>query len=77
MALAQYMVVLRQGEWSIRFDGKQYGPYKTQEEAIRAAIAAAHGSGKKGAAAEVLIQGPNNKFTTEWTYGRDSYRPRQ
>lgn len=77
MALAQYMVVLRQGEWSIRFDGKQYGPYKTQEEAIRAAITAAQGAGAKGAEAEVLIQGPNNKFTTEWTYGRDPYRPRR
>ncbi len=76
MANAQYMVVLRQGDWSISFNGSQYGPYKSQKEAIRAAITAAQGSGKKGAAAEVLLQGTNNKFLTEWTYGRDPYPPR-
>ncbi len=76
MANAQYMVVLRQGDWSISFNGQQYGPYKSQKEAIRAAITAAQGSGTKGAEAEVLLQGTNNKFTTEWTYGRDLYPPR-
>jgi hypothetical protein len=76
MARAQYMVVLHQGDWSISFNGQQYGPYKSQKEAIRAAITAAHGSGTKGAEAEVLLQGTNNKFLTEWTYGRDPYPPR-
>ena len=75
MAHAQYMVVIRQGAWNISFGGKDYGPYKTQREAIRAAIDAAQGSGKKGAEAEVLLQGTNNKYITEWTYGRDPYPP--
>lgn len=75
MARAQYYVVLHQGEWKINLDGTHYGPYKTQKEAIRAAVDAAQGSGKTGLDAQVLVQGQNNQFRTEWTYGNDPYPP--
>lgn len=76
MARAQYVVVLHQGQWKISFDGKHYGPYDTQKAAIRSAVDAAHETGKKGNDAQVLIQGTDNKFRTEWTYGNDPYPPK-
>jgi hypothetical protein len=75
MARLQYVVVLHQNEWKISFQGKHYGPYKTQKEAIRSAVDAAHKAGQGGSDAQVLIQGTDNKFRTEWTYGNDPYPP--
>jgi hypothetical protein len=76
MARAQYVVVLHNNEWKISFEGKHYGPYGTQALAIRAAVDAAHTTGEKGHDAQVLIQGMDNKFRTEWTYGHDPYPPK-
>ncbi|HZS64865.1 MAG TPA: DUF2188 domain-containing protein [Xanthobacteraceae bacterium] len=76
MARAQYFVVQHAGEWKIKFEEKHYGPYATQKAAIRAAVDAAHASGKKGIDAQVFVQSTNNhQFRTEWTYGRDPYPP--
>lgn len=75
MARAQYFVVLHQGEWKISFNGKHFGPYKTQRDAIKSAVDAAHKTGANGGEAQVLVQGENNKFRTEWTYGNDPYPP--
>lgn len=75
MARAQYFVVLHNGAWKIKFNGEHYGPYATQKEAIRVAVDTAQSSGKKGHDAQVLIQGQNNQFRTEWTYGNDPYPP--
>lgn len=75
MSRAQYVVVLHQGEWKISLEGKHYGPYRTQGDAVRAAVDAAHKSGRDGLDAQVLIQNEQNKFRTEWTYGRDPYPP--
>lgn len=72
MARTQYVVVLRNGQWMITLNGKHYGPYATQRQAIRAAVDAAHET--KGDA-QVLVQGQNNLFRTEWTYGHDPYPP--
>lgn len=76
MARAQYIVVIHGGDWKISFDGKQFGSYSTQRDAIKAAVDAAHQSGKNGHDAQVLIQGKDNRFRTEWTYGNDPYPPR-
>lgn len=75
MARAQYFVVLHDGRWKISFEGKHYGPYGSQREAIRAAVDAAHTAGARGHESQVLIQGQNNQFRAEWTYGRDPYPP--
>ncbi|WP_353739210.1 DUF2188 domain-containing protein [Sphingomonas sp. NIBR02145] len=72
MARNQYFVVLSQGEWKITHNQKHYGPYASQKAAIRAAVDAAHSS--KGDS-QVLVQGANNQFRTEWTYGHDPYPP--
>lgn len=76
MARAQYVVVSHQGQWKISYNGQHHGPYSTQKAAIRAAVDAAHKAGNLGHDAQVLIQGENNQFRTEWTYGHDPYPPK-
>ena len=72
MTRARYFVVSRSGEWRISFNGQQYGPYGTQRAAIRAAVDAAN---RSRGDSQVLVQGLNNQFRTEWTYGFDPYPP--
>ncbi|RYF47849.1 MAG: DUF2188 domain-containing protein [Cytophagaceae bacterium] len=72
MARNQYFVVLHEGQWKISYNQKHYGPYDTQRGAIRAAVDAAH---KSKGDSQVLIQGADHKFRTEWTYGSDPYPP--
>jgi len=76
MARSQYFVVLHENQWKIKLGGQHYGPYSTQAAAIRAAVDAAHDTGKNGQDAQVLVQGTDNQFRTEWTYGHDPYPPR-
>ncbi len=75
MARAQYIVVLNEWEWKVSHEGEYYGPFKTQAEAIRAAVDIAHKSGQQGHDAQVLVQGRDNQFRTAWTYGHDPYPP--
>ena len=72
MSRAQYYVTLHQGEWKIKYKDKHYGPYSTQAVAIRTAVDAAH---KAKGDAQVFVQGRDNQFRTEWTYGHDPYPP--
>ena len=76
MARDQYFVVKHEGEWKVTHDGKRSVPHKTQKAAIKAAVDAAHKAGKDGKDAQVLIQGEDNQFRTEWTYGNDPYPPK-
>lgn len=71
MSRIQYVIVLYQGRWHITLNGTRYGPYATQAQAIEAARAAA----KKVRNSQVLVQGADNLFRTEWTYGNDPYPP--
>lgn len=75
MARLQYFVVYHGNEWKITFDGKQYGPYDSQKAAIQVAVNTAHKVGKEGHDAQVLVQGQDSRFRTEWTYGHDPYPP--
>ena len=75
MSRAQYVVVLHEDEWKVSFDGRHYGPFPTQAAAIEAAIGSAHAVGSRGQEAQVLVQGANNYFRAEWTYGQDPYPP--
>ncbi len=76
VARAHYYVVLHDGQWKISHNDKHYGPYPTQAAAIRAAVDTAHTAGKQGHDAQVLVQGRNNEWRTEWTYGHDPYPPK-
>jgi hypothetical protein len=75
MERAQYFVIRFDTEWKIKFEGQLYGPYSSRQEAIRVAVESAYASGENGNEAEVLVQGSNYKFHTEWAYGRDPYPP--
>ena len=52
--------------WIIKFDDEEYGPYKSQSEAVRFAIDAAEK--RNGEKAKVVIIGPT------WTYDQDISR---
>ena len=75
MARAKYYVVLHQGEWKIKHGDKHYGPYATQKAANKIAVETANKAGRTGHDAQVLVQGQNNQWRTEWTYGHDPYPP--
>jgi hypothetical protein len=74
MARAHYYVLSERGGWKIRLNGKDF-PFGSQAEAIRAAVNAAHQSGRDGHDAQVLVQGRDGQWRTEWTYGHDPYPP--
>jgi hypothetical protein len=71
-----YYVVLHEKQWKIKLGDKHYGPYATQSAAIKVAIDTAHKNGEKGFPSQVLVQGENNQWRTEWTYGNDPYPPK-
>jgi hypothetical protein len=71
----KYFVVLHEGEWKIKNGDQHSHPYPTQREAIDAAIEAAHASHRDGQLSQVLVQGEDLLFRTEWTYGKDPYPP--
>ena len=76
MARAVYYVVHDHGEWKISYNQQHYGPYASQAAAIREAVDTAQKAGREGHDAQVLVQGQNSQFRTEWTYGHDPYPPK-
>lgn len=76
MARHEYYVVFHENEWKVKYNGKHYGPYRTQRIAYEDAVEAAQKAGRKGEQAQVFIQRrDNNQFRIEWTYGKDPYPP--
>ena len=76
MALAKYAVV-RSGEmWTVRYDKRNYGSFKSQQDAIDYAIKTAYRIGEKGHDAQVLVQGINNRLRVEWVYGKSPDPPK-
>jgi hypothetical protein len=69
----RYFVVRRQDVWFIRFDGEEFGPYKTEREAMLFAIDAAHKLGAQGEATEVLLMDENEEAKPAWSYGESPY----
>jgi hypothetical protein len=72
MAKDVYCVIPHEQEWEVSYNQKRF-PYGTLREAIQASVNAAHIAGVSNPdGAEVLVQGDNNQFRTEWTYGTPS-----
>jgi uncharacterized protein DUF2188 len=70
----KYFVVLHEGAWTIEHDGEHSPRYRSKSEAIQDAIAAASRAGKRGQDAQVIVQGKDLLFRTEWAYyGHDPY----
>jgi hypothetical protein len=63
-------VMAHEGAWAIRCDGRFVGRFPAPVHAIRVAIEAAMRTGPE-LDAEILVQGTNNLFRTEWIRSRD------
>jgi hypothetical protein len=76
MPNARYFIVRDRDVWLIKYDGEEYGPYKSQNEALIFAIDAAQKLGAYGEIAEVCLMGENGHFRPEWVSRRNSDQPR-
>jgi Uncharacterized protein conserved in bacteria (DUF2188) len=75
MARERYYVVFQDNKWKIKNNNRYLESYSTQKAAIKDAVRLAHEEGSKGHDAQVLVQGKDLLFKTEWTYGHDPYPP--
>ena len=55
MARVPIIAFREQGQWAIKSNGTESGPYATQRDAVRAAVDAAHEAGLKGLYGQVLL----------------------
>lgn len=72
MARTSYYVTNYQGQWHVKVGDNRYGPYRTQADAIAQARAWATANQPS----QILVQGADGRFRTEWTYGNDPFPPR-
>lgn len=71
VAKTQFFVIPHQGRWRVSRRGKMYGPFPTQEVAIRSAIDVAHASGLNERPSQVLIREADGTYRVAWTFGID------
>jgi hypothetical protein len=71
----RYLVVRHEDEWVIKFEGEEFGPYKSQREAMLFAIDAAHKLGLQDEPTEVLLMGDAGEAKPAWNYGEPPYPP--
>lgn len=72
-----YLVVHQDDVWFIKYDGEEYGPYKSEREALLFAIDAAQKLGQQGEGTQVLLMDDQGETQPAWTFGQDPYPPRQ
>ena len=70
-----YWVERQEDVWFIGFDGADYGPYKTEREALLFAVDAAKTLGEQGEETWVLLVDENGDVQPAWTFGQDPYPP--
>jgi hypothetical protein len=73
----RYLVVHEADVWMIKFDGEEYGPYRSEREALLFAVDAAQKLGEQGEDTQVLLMDENGEAQPVWTFGRDPYPPKQ
>jgi hypothetical protein len=73
-ACVRYLILRQQDVWFIKFDGAEYGPYKTERGAMLFAIDAAQKLGEQGEETQVLVMGEYGTPLAVWTYGQHPYR---
>ena len=59
----------RNDAWMIKFDDEEYGPYKSQSEAVLFAIEAAEKLNGHGEKAQVVIIGPTSTYDQDISRG--------
>jgi hypothetical protein len=73
----RYVVVNHEGEWLIKQAGRHFSDsYASKAQALYAAIEFAERDGNDGHFAEVLVRHEDERFVTEWAYGKDEHRER-
>jgi hypothetical protein len=76
MSRFYYYVVQSGHAWEIKFEGQtQPYSYATQAEAISAATEAAKAMWQRGNRSGIRVQGANNQWRDERTYGEDPFPP--
>jgi hypothetical protein len=71
----RYFVMRREDVWFIVFDNEEFGPYKSEREALLFAIDAAHKLGEQGEETQVLRVDETGEASPVWTFGLDPYPP--
>jgi hypothetical protein len=71
----RYLVVRHRYEWLIKFEGEEFGPYKSKREAMLFAIDAAQKLGQQDEPTEVLVMGEAGEANPAWTFGQPTYPP--
>jgi hypothetical protein len=74
-AHTRYLVVRQDDDWLIKFDGDEYGPYKSEREAMLFAIDAAQKLGDRGEEARVLLMDGNGNALAAWAQGQPAVSP--
>jgi hypothetical protein len=76
-ACTRYLVVHGADLWMIKFNGEEFGPYKSEREALLFAVDAAQKLGEQGDDTQVLLMDENGEAQPVWTFGHDPYPPKQ
>jgi hypothetical protein len=71
----RYLVMRQEDAWFITFNGEEFGPYRSEREAMLFAIDAAQKLGENGEETQVLRVDENGDASPAWTYGLDPYPP--
>ena len=66
-----YWVLRQEDVWFISFNGDEYGPYKSEREAMLFAVDAANKLGEQGEETQVLVMDENGDAQPAWTFGQD------
>ena len=72
----RYWLEGQEDVWFIRFDGTEYGPYKSEREAMLFAVDAANKLGEQGEETQVVVMDETGDARPAWTFGHDPYPPR-
>jgi hypothetical protein len=71
----RYLVMRQEDVWFITFHGEEFGPYRSEREAMLFATDAAHKLGEMGEDTQVFRVDENGATEPVWTYGLDPYPP--
>jgi predicted alpha/beta hydrolase len=73
MSPKRYFIVQHDNDWMIKFDDDEFGPYRSQSEAMLFAVDAARKLTERGKSAEVCLMGENGFFRAEWSGGQECH----
>jgi hypothetical protein len=71
----RYLVMRQEDVWFITFNGEEFGPYRSEREAMLFASDAAHKLGELGEETQIFRVDENGEAAPVWTYGLDPYPP--